>query len=151
MEAGKVSQVDSPRGLYEAPATSFVAGFIGDANFLEGRVEEPLSHGRLRVMVAGLGSLIVTGPSTLFVGQAVRVMVRPERLNLSMERPTLAAGENLFPTRIETVTYFGPHTKAQVRCGPHALHVQQPTGKTLLAADTEAWLHFEPEVARVVD
>ncbi len=151
MEAGKVSQVDSPRGLYEAPTTSFVAGFIGDANFLEGRVEEPLSHGRLRVTVAGLGSLIVTGHSTLLVGQSVRVMVRPERLHLSLERPVLTAGENVLPTRIEAVTYFGPHAKAQVRCAPHALHVQQPTGKTLLAADTEAWLHFEPEAARVVD
>jgi ABC-type Fe3+/spermidine/putrescine transport system ATPase subunit len=37
MHRGRVEQVATPRGLYETPATAFVAGFIGNINLLSGR------------------------------------------------------------------------------------------------------------------
>src|SRR4029077_8879812 len=37
MHRGRVEQVAAPRGLYETPATAFVAGFIGNINLLAGR------------------------------------------------------------------------------------------------------------------
>ena len=36
MQAGKIAQVGSPHQLYEAPASRYVAGFFGEANFFEG-------------------------------------------------------------------------------------------------------------------
>jgi putrescine transport system ATP-binding protein len=36
MQAGKIAQVGSPHDLYEAPASRYVAGFFGEANFFEG-------------------------------------------------------------------------------------------------------------------
>jgi ABC-type Fe3+/spermidine/putrescine transport system ATPase subunit len=36
MQAGKIAQVGSPHELYEAPASRYVAGFFGEANFFEG-------------------------------------------------------------------------------------------------------------------
>src|SRR5690606_25089861 len=39
MRDGRIEQVGSPRDLYERPASAFVAGFLGDSNFLEGRVD----------------------------------------------------------------------------------------------------------------
>ncbi len=39
MDGGRIEQVGTPAEIYEAPRTSFVAAFIGDTNFLEGRVE----------------------------------------------------------------------------------------------------------------
>ena len=38
MNAGRLEQVATPAELYEAPASRFVAGFIGAVNILEGRV-----------------------------------------------------------------------------------------------------------------
>ena len=40
MTEGRIEQVGPPSEIYEAPRTSFVAAFIGDTNFLEGRVKE---------------------------------------------------------------------------------------------------------------
>ena len=37
MDRGRIEQVATPRALYEAPATAFVAGFIGNVNLLTGR------------------------------------------------------------------------------------------------------------------
>src|SRR5574341_1077639 len=39
MDRGRLLQVGSPREIYETPATSFVAGFIGLSNCLSGRIE----------------------------------------------------------------------------------------------------------------
>ena len=41
MANGQVQQVGSQRDLYENPANTFVAGFVGRTNFLHGRVETP--------------------------------------------------------------------------------------------------------------
>ncbi|TDU81281.1 spermidine/putrescine transport system ATP-binding protein [Prosthecobacter fusiformis] len=151
MEAGRVSQVDSPRGLYEAPTTSFVAGFIGDANFLEATVEEPQSGGFVRVKMEGMDSPLVVGQAGLRVGDRVRVMIRPEKLHLTLERPLSHQRVNIAKTRIEEVTYFGPHMKLQTRSGGQRLHIQQSTREALLTVGTEAWMSFAPEAGRVVD
>ena len=41
MSEGEVQQIGSQRDLYERPANTFVAGFVGRTNFLRGRVESP--------------------------------------------------------------------------------------------------------------
>ena len=41
MSNGQVQQVGSQRELYESPANTFVAGFVGRTNFLRGHVESP--------------------------------------------------------------------------------------------------------------
>ncbi len=151
MDGGRVSQVDSPRQLYEAPTTSFVAGFIGDANFLPATVEEVQSGGFVRVRLPGLGRPLVVGQSGLVAGQAVRVMIRPEKLHLTLDRPTGGERLNIAQARIEAVTYFGPHAKIQARSGDQTLHIQQSTREDFLTVGSEAWLSFAPEAARVVD
>jgi spermidine/putrescine transport system ATP-binding protein len=42
MNQGRIEQIGKPAEIYETPRTSFVAAFIGDTNFLEGRVTESL-------------------------------------------------------------------------------------------------------------
>src|SRR5213075_2492634 len=41
MSNGRVQQVGTQRELYERPANTFVAGFVGRTNFLRGRVDAP--------------------------------------------------------------------------------------------------------------
>jgi spermidine/putrescine transport system ATP-binding protein len=70
MNRGRVEQVGTPREIYETPATRFVAGFVGSANFFEG---------------SGDG-LRVTTPDGFAFDSAARgdvvVMVRPENVRL---------------------------------------------------------------------
>jgi hypothetical protein len=42
MKLGKIEQLGTPAEIYEAPRSSFVAAFIGDTNFFDGTVAEPL-------------------------------------------------------------------------------------------------------------
>jgi iron(III) transport system ATP-binding protein len=41
MKMGQIAQIGTPADLYEHPASSFVADFIGDANLIEGRIAPP--------------------------------------------------------------------------------------------------------------
>jgi len=75
---GKVEQVGSPLEVYNRPANRFVGEFIGDSNFLAGRVD-PSRPGW--VELAGIGPVRVAKHATLPAGD-IDVMIRPERLRL---------------------------------------------------------------------
>ena len=66
MDHGRIEQVGPPRTIYNAPATSFVARFVGGHNVLEGRLESASANGfRLRVgadaVIAGAGDAAALG------------------------------------------------------------------------------------------
>ena len=75
---GKIEQVGSPLDVYNRPANRFVAEFIGDSNFLAGRVD-PSRPGW--VELAAIGPVRVAKQTTLPAGD-VDLMIRPERLRL---------------------------------------------------------------------
>jgi spermidine/putrescine ABC transporter ATP-binding subunit len=77
MDRGRVEQVAPPRGLYETPATPFVAGFIGNINLLAG---EATGHGT--VDCHGV-KMATTGFAT--PGAAVTIALRPERVRLAAD------------------------------------------------------------------
>jgi putative spermidine/putrescine transport system ATP-binding protein len=95
MRRGRVEQIASPRALYEAPATAFVAGFIGNINLLSGR-----AAGSDKVD-CGSATLAVTGAAP--AGAAVAVALRPERIRLE---PTSALDTVLTMT-VAHVVYQG--------------------------------------------
>jgi putative spermidine/putrescine transport system ATP-binding protein len=75
---GKVEQVGSPLDVYNRPANRFVGEFIGDSNFLAGRVD-PSRPGW--VELGAIGPVRVAREATLPPGD-VDLMIRPERLRL---------------------------------------------------------------------
>jgi len=74
MHRGQVEQVAPPRGLYETPATAFVAGFIGNINLLAGRAAGE------NAVECGSARLAATGAAP--PGAAVALALRPERVRL---------------------------------------------------------------------
>ena len=48
MSSGKILQIGSPRDIYDRPAERFVADFIGETNFLDGRCGRGLGNRRAR-------------------------------------------------------------------------------------------------------
>jgi putative spermidine/putrescine transport system ATP-binding protein len=97
---GRIEQVGSPLDVYNRPASRFVGEFVGDSNFLAGRID-PARPGW--VDLAGIGPA--------WIGQAgpaagdVDVMIRPERL-----RPLAgdAAGErNRLDMTVDEVINYG--------------------------------------------
>jgi ABC-type Fe3+/spermidine/putrescine transport system ATPase subunit len=80
MNRGRIEQIDTPRRIYDAPATPFVAEFIGDTNFIRRNGHTvAVRPERLRVAPAaagppgGLAGEVVT---TMVVGPAIHCVVR---------------------------------------------------------------------------
>jgi len=81
MNAGRFEQIGAPRDVYEAPRTSFVAGFLGASNLLAGEIES--SDGDVAKVRLAAGSTISLPSSRLPARTgSVQVGVRPEKLHL---------------------------------------------------------------------
>ncbi|GAA5174903.1 putative 2-aminoethylphosphonate ABC transporter ATP-binding protein [Niveibacterium umoris] len=76
MNAGRIEQIGTPEEIYEAPANAFVAGFVGQANWLAGSV---VDAGRVAIAQSELAAQV--SPS-MPSGAQVRLMIRPEDLVL---------------------------------------------------------------------
>jgi ABC-type Fe3+/spermidine/putrescine transport system ATPase subunit len=104
LDLGRLQQVGAPRDLYETPATPFVAGFIGETNFLAGRaVDQAAAGAAVAVDLDGGGRVGATAVDRLAAGAAVRIAVRPERVRLA------ASGRGMAATVIEAI-YAGVAT-----------------------------------------
>ncbi len=76
---GIVAQIGTPEQVYRHPANRFVAGFIGEANFMEGRITA-LDSSRVQVHTP-LGGFVSTAFSDeLGRGDQVSICLRPESI-----------------------------------------------------------------------
>ncbi len=137
MNAGMIEQVDSPTAIYARPRTEFVARFIGEGNFLAGRVTA--LEGKLTAVETDAGfRLLTTGGAGRSRGARVLLMVRPEKLRLSA-RPSGAA-ENSLPATIQGVSFLGAVTRYRLAA----------RGLVLTAATHEGGLPEPVEAGREV-
>jgi len=98
MNDGKVVQIGSPEDVYNRPATRFVADFLGEANFVPGKIAAPAPQSSDRPATAAVrvetpvGALLAMDPAGRGPGSDVLCCVRPERIRLS-DRPAQAGGD----------------------------------------------------------
>jgi len=130
MAAGRLRQVGSPEALYETPADAFVAGFLGESNFLPGPVAEVEDGVALvRLDCGAVAEALANG---LGVGQRCRVAVRPERIavaGISADE----MGEGALPATLLEAAYRGDHLRLLLRVGvpgapPGEVVVKRPAG-----------------------
>jgi putative spermidine/putrescine transport system ATP-binding protein len=116
MEGGRVVQCGPGRELYSRPATTFVAGFLGDPLLLEGTVTSSLG---VRTLTGSGVTLLV--PPTAPVGSAVAVL-RPERLRLHGVQEHVSTYDNGLRGKVMFSAFDGNGTFYQVKldCGPIA-------------------------------
>ncbi len=106
MNAGHVEQLGTPADVYHRPATAFVATFLGLANLLPCTVVDRTA-GRVKL---GDGTPFTCDPAALPDAADVLLMVRPERLRLSV-LPTPGS----FPVRAADRLFRGPVEQLAVR------------------------------------
>ncbi len=102
MHLGAVEQIGTPEQVYNEPASPFVAGFVGSANVLQGRV--------VRGEVS-FGGGTVPGGDHLEDGTAVHAYVRPHDVRVS----TKADNGHSTPGTVERVTNLGWTSKLRLR------------------------------------
>ena len=106
MNNGRVEQLATPHTLYEKPENSFVAGFIGAMNFLPGRV---VAQG---IETAG-NQFLKAHTDEASLGDEVLLTVRPERIVLTIEKPTEA--QAALQAEVVEVAYLGQDLKVHLK------------------------------------
>lgn len=110
MNDGRIEQVDTPRRLYEAPRTQYIAQFVGDANLFRGEV---LQDGNLLRLADG-ADLHFRAPE-MWTGRA-EVLVRPEKIRIEAGASAGHEGNALSGT-VKDVTFLGETSKIIVQAG----------------------------------
>ena len=125
MSFGRIEQMGTPSEMYGAPATPFVAEFIGTMNRLESVVVDGASG---EVEHAGTRLKVDTARGRT-KGERVLVLVRPELLELEPSTNDAAGGENSLAGEVLTHTFLGSITRLKI-IGPETdLIADVPTAR----------------------
>jgi spermidine/putrescine transport system ATP-binding protein len=111
MNAGRIAQIGTPREVYEEPADSYVADFLGAANLLEISITER-SLGSASTLKLGEVTLTTTNEVPAGQGEKAQAVIRPERVGVE---PHGSAGANQVPALVERVVYLGAATQLILR------------------------------------
>ncbi len=148
MSRGRVEQVAAPEEIYEAPATVFVADFLGVSNLMLAVAEGADSAGRCRVRLgdfelrAGRGDQSISGNT--------KITIRPERVRLESHG---SSGENRVPGMVERWVYLGNAVQLIVRLatGEKIQVLMQNTGDDIpFTQGTPVHAHLPAEALRVL-
>lgn len=118
MNAGKLAQVASPRELYEAPRSRWIAEFVGDINLFDGEFKLRDGH-RLVIATRQAGTLVTAEPREPVGATNLSVAIRPEKVKLSRRGPVSEAGRetviNSLDGVVADICYLGGTTTYKVK------------------------------------
>lgn len=105
MNKGAIEQIGTPKNVYEAPRSLFVASFIGEANILDGVVKS-VNEETITVILENNVVYKTTSKRSFKKGDAVKVIIRPEDIRLKKWREVKNLNQKLLGY-IENTTYKG--------------------------------------------
>jgi len=150
MRDGKIEQTGSPVQLYERPANRFVAEFIGETNFLTGRVLAR-RDGMLEVDTDAGRILATAGTQAAATEGTVTVSIRPEALRIVTDSAPAGESVNRFAGTVLESVYFGEVTQHEVLVnGKVRLKVLQLKGARLAEQRRQVQLEFSADDAVVL-
>ncbi len=123
LNGGKVEQVGTPVEIYDRPATSFVADFIGDTNLFRGEIARAASG---EGVLAVASDLSLPLPALSSASGALSVALRPEKIRLSAGTSTEACAAG----QVESTNFQGGFVLYRIALsgGRHVLAQQSNNG-----------------------
>ncbi|KAB2846391.1 MAG: ABC transporter ATP-binding protein [Hyphomicrobiaceae bacterium] len=134
MSNARIAQSGRPRELYEEPASTFVADFIGDSNQVEGELSRA-NGATARVRLAGVNLDL---PHRGVPAGAVKVAIRPESIIIEEAPPNADAIE----ARIAKSAYLGTHMEYTVDCPLGSLFIVDRNVARPLQPGRTVWLRI---------
>jgi ABC-type Fe3+/spermidine/putrescine transport system ATPase subunit len=104
MNAGQIEQLDTPKKIYTAPRTKFVANFVGKVNFLPGTVSEHFAA--VSAVETRAGKVFCSAYRAISPGTKVTLALRPEHLQL-LTAEADPVGMNVMKGTIESESFTG--------------------------------------------
>jgi spermidine/putrescine transport system ATP-binding protein len=120
MYAGQVLQVGTPIEIYEEPNTKFVAEFIGETNFLTGRIIEKINH-HYRLLLDEKLPIFFYSDRNLDINSLITLVIRPEKLDFAPNplpahlSVNVNHPDNILSGMIEEIVYIGTDTRYLIR------------------------------------
>jgi ABC-type Fe3+/spermidine/putrescine transport system ATPase subunit len=150
MHQARVAQVGTPRVLYEAPASLFVADFLGDSNLLAAKVMR--ADGDEIVVEIASGETIRATPGTRAApaGSRVVVLIRPEDMSVAAT-PERGDGHDALTGRVRDISYHGDTFKLDVAVGEEVLKVKVAREHGIgMERGRQVFLRWKSAAARVL-
>lgn len=122
MHSGSIIQTASPEQLYEAPATRYVADFIGESNLFNGTVRHVQGNSALLRTEQGieLSSPLTPNGTTLSANSEGCIAVRPELIDIAA-KGSLQGRDVTLDGCVEDRIYLGNITEYRVRTQPFGI------------------------------
>jgi spermidine/putrescine ABC transporter ATP-binding subunit len=121
MRSGRIEQLGTPEDIYDRPQSAFVADFVGSTNLLDGIVRGPADGDTVAIAIEDAGYVLAKHDRALIAGQAVRVSVKPERVQL-----VAASDRDGLIGEIESAAYLGSSHSYGIRVGGQRLELRSP-------------------------
>lgn len=153
MNQGVIEQLGSPTELYENPATTFVANFLGQSNLIAGAIVGREGE----VVKVDMQGTIVSIASERAHAESGRgwVGIRPEKVLIAPAgEPIDAPGNHMTGAVITDVSFIGVSTQYLVRMpwGQELMVFEQNTGvRGILPVGTTVDVSWRPEFAFLLD
>jgi len=154
MARGEVRQIGSPREIYQGPVDRFVADFIGESNFLDGRVAHDGAGGRFELSDGSFVPASTNG-ATPRSGR-VALMIRPESVGVGRNAPAGSMPTAVLAGRATHVAFMGNHTRITVQTDAgilvalrfHGESDEQAAEEEMLDREVHVW--WDPRESTVV-
>jgi len=143
MSTGRIEQLGTPWEVYYRPATEFVASFIGHGNLLAGVITEVGDKVKVKLLPEG-PEVLVRMERDYRPGQEVRLLLRPERIQLN------GSSENKLHGQLRGVEFLGDALWAYLDCGGDELRVKLPALSPELEEGQELELSFSSQDCHLI-
>ena len=145
MHQGKIQQVGPPREIYAHPVNRFVAGFIGQVNFLESRTIRMVSEKKAELDILGK-KIQVPAVRDFSAGERVLLIARPESIELEAKKPDTLVGT------VRQSVYLGSQMIYEVEVAEHVLTVEiaNPQDHIIFSGDEEVTVTFKEKSLHIL-
>ena len=140
MNQGVVEQEGTPEDVYNAPASRFVASFLGQSNLLEGVVRS-ITGGKAKIALQGAADIEASAPKALKPQDQVTIIVRAQKILVGSPGKRV----NIIKGTVLTSAYLGGTASYVIEAGPLRLNAINPIAERVYREGEPVTLNFAPE------
>ena len=142
MKSGVIAQMGTPMEIYYRPVSEFVADFIGECNFLHGKVAES-GNGEATVQLPA-GTVAVKTDHAWKRDDPCEIVLRPEAVQIG--------DEGQLPCTVELSCFMGSYQNYHVRVGDELVKITDtcPINKKIFQVGDQAAISFEKDCVHLL-
>ncbi len=149
LDKGVLQQVGTAAALFDFPANRFVAGFVGTANLVDGKVTQ-VNGETLTFQADGVGVLVLPRNSESPGMGPATMAFRPHTVNIRVRDEHVDASRTWLDGKVESSEFLGESSRYRVRVGEAVIVANQPhySGLSLFQPGAEVRLGVESTQVR---